>query len=681
LAKYQSTDIRFVGRDELMNAFLANCRETTELNNPIFFLHGLDGIGKSTFLEELNNTIQNDETNLISSRILPSIAFTASSDKILKKLQLQLQKKYSVHFKLFNFLHLAYLCKTETDYVIANKVQLIEDVLDMGENITDILQELKNLPVLGIPIRLIKLLVKGYKIYENASFKIEEQELYELAHADETKILQKLPEYFAKDLNIYLAENEKKAVIIFDNYDAMINSLKRNPVDESDKTDDEEWLFNKDYGLIRFLTNTTLILSGRDQILWMKDDEWHKIIVPKKLNDLPKEITLKYFEDNGVKEPEIRAIFEKATKGHPYYMNFAREQYTNEVKNGSSSDERIELFKKIKTPKHLEELFLKKLARSEKIILNHLSLCNYWNREIFEYLFKQMIEIDYLSWCNNRSYISSVDTLDINDPKKEYVIHTIMRDSLHSSFKDEYKKGEIHQKLFEYYKGKLISINNRFLDELDDRALWETYYHGSFTKEYRTESKDFFDWFCPIVDVFDKAGHWRMLVKIYELLINPSFANNFFEQNKCYFLGWLAYFCSNYHEWDKAKFYYEEALGIYRTLAETNPQTYLPNVAVVLNNLGALLFNLYEWDKAMEYYEESLRIRRTLAETNPQTYLMDVAGTLSNLGKLEEELKNIDRAKSFYKEALSTYEIINENNHLIFNDMIYWLKIKIATLF
>ena len=77
---------------------------------------------------------------------------------------------------------------------------------------------------------------------------------------------------------------------------------------------------------------------------------------------------------------------------------------------------------------------------------------------------------------------------------------------------------------------------------------------------------------------------------------------------------------------------YKEALTIRRRLAETNPQTYLPDVALTLNNLANLQQAKNDYGAAETGYKEALTVYRQLAETNPQTYLPDVAMTLINFG-------------------------------------------------
>jgi hypothetical protein len=92
-----------------------------------------------------------------------------------------------------------------------------------------------------------------------------------------------------------------------------------------------------------------------------------------------------------------------------------------------------------------------------------------------------------------------------------------------------------------------------------------------------------------------------------------------------------ALFLQNHNCFDQAKPLYQEFLDQSRTLAAENPRTYLPNVAMTLNNLAVLQQAQNDFETAQTSYEEALQIRRTLAAENPRTYLPDVAMTLINL--------------------------------------------------
>jgi Flp pilus assembly protein TadD len=92
-----------------------------------------------------------------------------------------------------------------------------------------------------------------------------------------------------------------------------------------------------------------------------------------------------------------------------------------------------------------------------------------------------------------------------------------------------------------------------------------------------------------------------------------------------------ALFLQNHNCFDQAKPLYQEYLDQRRTLAAENPRTYLPDVAMTLNNLAILQKAQNDFETARGSYEEALQIRRTLAAENPRTYLPYVAMTLNNL--------------------------------------------------
>jgi tetratricopeptide (TPR) repeat protein len=59
------------------------------------------------------------------------------------------------------------------------------------------------------------------------------------------------------------------------------------------------------------------------------------------------------------------------------------------------------------------------------------------------------------------------------------------------------------------------------------------------------------------------------------------------------------------------------------------PNAYLSEVAMALNNLGIVYRVNNAHTKAQSAYEEALEIYRTLAKTNPDTYLSEMAMTLN----------------------------------------------------
>ncbi|MFY1585413.1 tetratricopeptide repeat protein [Micromonospora sp. WMMD734] len=106
----------------------------------------------------------------------------------------------------------------------------------------------------------------------------------------------------------------------------------------------------------------------------------------------------------------------------------------------------------------------------------------------------------------------------------------------------------------------------------------------------------------------------------------------------------------------------EEAVRIYRRLAEANPDAYLPNLATSLNNLGVRLSQLGRREQALAPAEEAVRIYRRLAEANPDAYLPNLAMSLNNLGVRLSQLGRREQALAPAEEAVRIYRRLAEAN-------------------
>ena len=95
-----------------------------------------------------------------------------------------------------------------------------------------------------------------------------------------------------------------------------------------------------------------------------------------------------------------------------------------------------------------------------------------------------------------------------------------------------------------------------------------------------------------------------------------------------------------------------EALKTYRELAEKEPETYLPDVAATLNDLGILDSDQNRIEKARKEFEEALKTYRELAHKEPDIYLRYVAITLNNLGILEGTPSRLEEALKIYRELV-----------------------------
>ncbi|MER6452490.1 tetratricopeptide repeat protein [Streptomyces sp900105245] len=97
----------------------------------------------------------------------------------------------------------------------------------------------------------------------------------------------------------------------------------------------------------------------------------------------------------------------------------------------------------------------------------------------------------------------------------------------------------------------------------------------------------------------------------------------------------------------------EEAVTVRRKLATARPDTFLPDLAMSLNNLSNLLGKLGRHEDALTAIEEAVTVRRKLAATRPDALLPDLAGSLNNLSVWLGELGRHEDALAAIEEAVT----------------------------
>jgi len=111
---------------------------------------------------------------------------------------------------------------------------------------------------------------------------------------------------------------------------------------------------------------------------------------------------------------------------------------------------------------------------------------------------------------------------------------------------------------------------------------------------------------------------------------------------------------------NEAEAAYEEALSMYQSLA-ARTRAYEANVALVLDGLGVVRRELGKPREAEAAHRDVLALRRALAERDCETYEeWDTAVTLNNLGIAQDELGKLNEAEATYAEALSIKRTLAE---------------------
>jgi len=99
----------------------------------------------------------------------------------------------------------------------------------------------------------------------------------------------------------------------------------------------------------------------------------------------------------------------------------------------------------------------------------------------------------------------------------------------------------------------------------------------------------------------------------------------------------------------------QEAVDIYRRLAQARPDAFLPDLASSLNNIGADLSDLGRREEALAASQEAVDIRRRLAQVRPDAFLPDLAASLNNLGIRLSSLGQREEALAATQEAVDIY--------------------------
>lgn len=222
----------------------------------------------------------------------------------------------------------------------------------------------------------------------------------------------------------------------------------------------------------------------------------------------------------------------------------------------------------------------------------------------------------------------------------------------------------VHEKCQEQAKQNEI----RLLKELIEAALIK-FSFGEARKFYERlielapTMDHHFKYACLLQDLndFDKArSHYEeVLQELRELSkTNPES----YKPHVATVLNNLGSLLSDTNELEQARACYLQALQIYRELAKYNPGVYKPNVAMTLNNLGNLLSSTNELKQARPHLEEAVQIYRELAGYNPDAYKTVLAIILNSMGNLLKNTNEFKQAQTFYEEALQIYRGLSEQN-------------------
>jgi hypothetical protein len=275
----------------------------------------------------------------------------------LEKLRTRLAqyKPLIISFNLFDYAYFIYLNKTDPFYTPSNYSNRL---LQTSGFISDLMGLLQVFPGVAIGLKLLQMAEANYPHIKKllASFN---DNLNELESLEPLEILERLPLYFSKDLQLFLDEHSMNAILLLDSYDSMIDqNTNREAISKNEK-----WLFDDQRGLFHLLKNTLFVIANRDEVPWIKHkepfDEYYDVI---RLFDLLSDDTLKAL--SVIPEEDIRNSILRISGGHPYTINLAYETYLR--LEGESSADKIAFFEKLNSSEMLQDYFIENITEKGK---------------------------------------------------------------------------------------------------------------------------------------------------------------------------------------------------------------------------------------------------------------------------------------------------------------------------
>ena len=161
----------------------------------------------------------------------------------------------------------------------------------------------------------------------------------------------------------------------------------------------------------------------------------------------------------------------------------------------------------------------------------------------------------------------------------------------------------------------------------------------------------------PIVErlgrLMIKIAQYEKAEFLFEHLLESTAENE--QQTIARILCQLGYIASERNKRDKAKEFYQKALGIQE---KRRPTTDL-DLATTYNNIALLHTKCGEYSDALDYNNRALKIQKELLKSNH----IDLATTHNNIGLVHDRLKAPGKALESYKETLRIYRVVLDPNH------------------
>lgn len=593
----------FVDREQYRADFRKQLQDLSTDGTSLLLFYGEGGIGKTALIKELKKEIENSvHKNVAYASIDFDNEPLLSQERALFRIRKDLGKK-GLKFPLFDTAYLYYWDIAHPETPLRNE---FNEVLEWAEiplavfGLEPVIQIPKKLGIRNHINKRVRMYVK------KEVTKIEDIQ----REGGASKLLDFLPMIMSIDLKEHPKNRGKKVVLFFDTYE---------------KLPEDRWVRS----LHDNLRNSLFVIAGRERLPW-NDAEMNM----EKMEELEERDAKNYLEKRGVEDEKDRDLIYRIIGGHPFGLGLSAELYlvkkekgekvTNEDFKGNNSNY-----------SRLAKRFLAHLDRNERHVIKLLSLCDWWNEDIFLALSQEfgfnMSRVDFESRLINLSFVEEIE-------EGKYTMHDLMRDAISSSLPDN-EISERHIRMaYDVIKNYFWGIAEyEDIKEIDEEKAEATVEFVKYVirSEWTEEERDVC--FTLASDISDKA-FYDYAQDIYEKLLASRLSEG--REGMIYNGIGIAYYSKG--DYDKALEYYEKALKIDLKIYGTEEHL---DIATYYGNIGGVYYSKGDYKKALKYYKKALKIYGT--EEHP-----GIATNYSNIGVVYYSKGDYDRALEYYEKAV-----------------------------
>lgn len=618
---------QFTDREEFIKTFQTAIQDDKPKEQCVLMYYGVGGIGKTSLRKELVRLLEEKKNGKVWALLDFEIPSFREQETALFTLRKFLKEKYKISFPTFDLAYALYWKKTRPQIPMTKENFPLLEGEGVIADMMRIIGSLSGVSMITLIPIFSRLITKGQKAIKNWWTKRGQNELDKLPKLEPKEISERLPMYWAADLNDYLESKDTSAVLFIDSYEALWEGIRS----EAKVFKQDEWVRE----LVSQLPEVLWVFCGREKLRWQEfDANWSKYLKQHLVDGLSEDDAWRFLQSCGITDITINKIIIEGSKGVPYYLDLAVDTYF-EIKYRYDREPVAADF--AQKTKDVLNRFLRNLDRTEIETLKVLSITRFWDYSLFEQLvseFKTGYPITAYSELCRFSFINQ------GEIPETWIMHQLMRESLKENLDPNLAKS-IHRFLFNHYNQTLKDIGIKNITDQHKNALTEAFYHGKF---YRAES-EFSNWFMKVADIFKQAAQWKLLVPLYEEIIGilerklgPEHLALATALND---LGSLY--------WSQGK--YTEAEPIFQralTIREKALGSEHPDVAAILNNLAVLFWNQGKYPEAESFHKRTIAIKeKTLSPDHPE-----LAQSLNNLANLYRDQGKYKDAEMLYKRAL-----------------------------